>query len=74
MTSKPANTFRKKTVKRRIVLLLGCAERRQGLRRQRQPVALLTDLMMVLIRDIQLARHNIEMVFYICAAMAGSGR
>lgn len=28
------------------------------------------DVMQALIRDIQLARHNIEMVFYICSPAA----
>lgn len=48
--------------------LFKLCERRQdrwGQRNQLQPMTESDDVMQALIRDIQLARHNIEMVFYI---------
>ncbi|VEB58822.1 cardiolipin synthetase [Salmonella enterica subsp. enterica] len=80
MTSKPANTFSRKKNSSVASSLFKLCERRQGIAGVKgNQLQLLTDsddVMQALIRDIQLARHNIEMVFLHLAARrhGGSGR
>ncbi len=72
MTSKPANTFSlKKTVASHRRLFASCANDVEGIAGVKRQLSvaiayrLSDDVMQALIRDIQLARRNIEMVFYI---------